>query len=144
MADKPKPVVIPENPVDQQEVEWWTVDLNAYEGRVVQHHRALYHGNTSWKELFPDDKRGGADLVDICQLFDNNGRFTGRTYWHQLRRRLTNRDSSFTTAYGTEEEAVAVAKERPATRASSLRKHLEEVDTLLGELERGVVRRGRG
>ena len=126
-------VRIPKKPIDQHRVDWWVVNIDAYQGRVVQHRHALYHENTPWKDVYPDDTRG-ADFVGNFQIFEDD-RFTGRSDWGHLRDMLQD-DGSF----ASQALAVADAIRRLDKYTSYLRRELKTHQAIRRELGRGFVR----
>src|SRR5260370_38157882 len=87
MRDKKRtPFKLPKEPVDKYEIRWWTVE--PLDIPTVIPHRAIYHINSTWKEIVGDDKNRrdrpcaasaipGVDFVDNWQLFRRD-RFIGR------------------------------------------------------------------
>lgn len=89
---------LPEKPVDEFEIKWFSIGRSS----SVVEHRALYHINTPWEEVFPDDSGRGVAFQDDWMMF-TNGHFGGRnTGWD-----WPKTSSSWENVFATFDEANA-------------------------------------
>lgn len=122
------PFELPDEPVDKYRVEWWTLNVQG-----VQAHHAIYHVNSTWEEICPDDERPGAPFINHWQLF-TNGHFDGRSVdgWTKALGFLVtpwNRIENYTTRAEAEKahrkilnKEIEIAQERIAEAEAKLAK----------------------
>jgi hypothetical protein len=136
---KPPPFTLPEEPVDQYEVFWWSVESYSDIPRIVAS-RAVYHMHTTWEELFDaDDRPPGAPFIKQWQIF-RNGAFTGRGHDHESSPTGDGwsdwHNFDWFGTYAMRAEAVVAARRLASERlasfvqsANALREWLNTVDT---------------
>lgn len=119
-------LTLPKEPVDQYEIKYWS-----YDGDRIIESRFVYHVNTKWNDLYPEDSYWGADFVNHWQIF-HNGNFEGRTNigWEQPLR------WKFEYNYATRKEAVQALVLRLRLSASNMEERLSDLKQKIAEYEK--------
>lgn len=118
-------LTLPKEPVDRFEIKYWS-----YDGDRIIETRIVYHVNTKWADLYPDDSRG-VDFVNHWQIF-HNGNFSGRTHdgWEQPLR------WTFAHDYATRKEAVQALVLRLKLTAKNSEERLSDLKEKIAEYEK--------
>ncbi len=118
----PPPFEIPIEPIDRYEVRWFKVE--PYFGRVEEG-LAVYHKNTTWRELYPEDPVAGVDIVNEWMIH-HDGRATGRS--DEGWRALLEFDWWNDRHFKTRKEALQALLKTFQEKEIRLRKELSELE----------------
>lgn len=117
-------IELPAEPVDGYEIKYFSIEY----GRVLEH-KLVYHANTRWADLYPDNPRG-ADIVDQWRLFDGNS-FTGRCCGWKYPIERTDWDDEFATY----DEAINGLRNRMTKTLKSLEQQADSLRLAIEELQ---------
>ena len=123
------PIQLPTEPVDLFRVEWWTLNHVRF---ALERRHAIYHVNTPWADVVPDDRRHGVAFVDDFAIYAD-GRLDGRGDWKWMRRRMAGND-----VLASASEATAALRTALSSRIGYLEKESARLRALLALAETGT------
>ena len=125
-----KSIRLPKEPKDQHKIRCWTV-FSSSRGPRIQKWVGVFHVNTPWKKLFPEEPNLGVDFINDWMLFQDN-RFVSRiSGWRGPIQNWPWKD-----LYPTQKEALLEAIKRCEGDIVWEKQRLKETQKTLSDLKK--------